>query len=869
VLPASAAKRLTVAQLEQALSGYSGGHKSDQDIARQIGGMELTERLTDLTLVLLKTKMKPGPKVELALQLLADQSAFLMPPASELPTTAVPNDASQQIMLDAARRYVSNLLPRLPNFVAVRTTKRYDDSPQTLDAGGWATRAGLHIVDMKSRETSVLEELDSGAPNKASAFWQAQMGMISGGEFGSTLVMIMTDTLKGKVAWSHWEQAGAGQLAVFNYSVPRPASHYLVIGSVYREVINPNIVDTPRGGSKGAINSGTDPSANPANTAVVRSTPGYHGSFWIDPSTGTVFRVTIESDSKDSEPFRRAAIMVEYGPVQIGEAKFICPTRSLAQTLGSYSGQAINSDAPTEWLNETLFTGYRRFASTTHIVTNSGGSPGASETIDREVQQGALRTDVPQKVPVKPEETAPVAGVPARTLAQSTPALSSTDVNSPATPTVSVAAPPTAAASTAESSTSSATAPAVPSATAPTAQSSNEPQPIEHAIQIEVNRVLIPVVVRDKNGLFAASLKKEDFQVFDDGKPRPLSGFSVERRVASAGTGGSRDRVNELSSMPDSATPPSTKPNRFVVLMFDDMHLTVEDLAAAKKAGTRLLAGTLLDSDMAAVVAISGKPNSGLTTDRTKLQDAIMGLQPRTLYRTGNADCPSLDYYQADLIENKHDSGALQDAVFQILACAPTLPQIAETQAHLAARRVLTASEQDIQVTFSSIAEFVRRMAALPGQRVLILISPGFLTIAPASLAAESHVIDLAAQSNVTISALDARGVYTTEATASDDTRGRDPGEMGELRREGMALASGPLLELSDGTGGTLVQNTNDLDAGLKRLAAPAECTYVLELSLVNMKLDGSYHRLGVKVALDGAQVQARRGYFMPKVKKK
>jgi len=271
---------------------------------------------------------------------------------------------------------------------------------------------------------------------------------------------------------------------------------------------------------------------------------------------------------------------------------------------------------------------------------------------------------------------------------------------------------------------------------------------------------------------------------------------------------------------------------------------------------------------MAAVVAMSGKPNSGLTTDRAKHHDAIMALQPRTLYRTGNADCPNIDYYQADLIENKHDSGALQDAVGQILACSPTLPAIAETQAHLAAKRVLTASQQDIQVTFSSIAEFVRRMASLPGQRVLILVSPGFLTISPESLTAESHIIYLAAQSNVTISALDARGVYTTQATASDDARGRDPGEMGELRRAGMALASGPLLELSDGTGGILVQNTNDLDAGLKRLAEAAECTYVLEPS-DNMNLDGSYHRLGVKVALDGARAQARRGYFMRKPGKK
>jgi len=394
------------------------------------------------------------------------------------------------------------------------------------------------------------------------------------------------------------------------------------------------------------------------------------------------------------------------------------------------------------------------------------------------------------------------------------------------------------------------------------AQDGNPEQATPPTVVVNVNRVVVPVVVRDKQGRAVADLKQQDFQVFDNDKPHPISGFSVEKRGAAVATGAGS---SQLSASPGLAPQSSTKPARFVVFLFDDMHLSVEDLAAAKKAAEKLFAGTLVDSDIAAVVAISGKPNSGLTTDRAKLHDAIMGLQPRSLYRTGNADCPNIDYYQADLIENKHDSGALQDAIMQILACAPTLPAIAETQAHNAARRVLAAGDQDIRVTFASIAEFIRRMASLPGQRILILVSPGFLSVTPESLAAESRVIDLAAQSSVTISALDARGVYTTGVTASDDTQGRSPGQIEELRSGALALASGPLVELTDGTGGTLVQHTNDLDAGVKQLAEPAEITYVLELPLDNVKLDGSYHRLKVKVDLDGAQVQARRGYFMPK----
>lgn len=309
-------------------------------------------------------------------------------------------------------------------------------------------------------------------------------------------------------------------------------------------------------------------------------------------------------------------------------------------------------------------------------------------------------------------------------------------------------------------------------------------------------------------------------------------------------------------------------PPRFIVFLFDDLHLSFEDLARAKKAAAKLLEGALVDSNMAAVVSLSGKQNSGLTRDRAKLHDTIMSLQPLPLYLSTSADCPHLGYYQADLMENKNNDAAIQDVVQQILACAPTKPEIAESEAHSAARQVLQAGEQDVRVTFASIAEFVRRMAALPGQSILILVSPGFLTINPEALSAESHLIDLAARYNVVISALDARGVYVTDVTASDDTRGRSPGEINELRQRSMTQTESVMTELTDGTGGTYFRHNNDLGVGFSALTDTPRCVYLIELSPDNMKANGSYHRLKVKVNREGLQIQMRHGYFAPKPSK-
>jgi VWFA-related protein len=76
------------------------------------------------------------------------------------------------------------------------------------------------------------------------------------------------------------------------------------------------------------------------------------------------------------------------------------------------------------------------------------------------------------------------------------------------------------------------------------------------------------------------------------------------------------------------------------------------------------------------------------------------------------------------------------------------------------------------------------------------------------------------------------------------------------------------MAELADGTGGTFFHNSNDLDAGFKALTEAPEVVYLLELPLENVKPDGSYHRLKVKVTRDGLQIQARRGYLVPKPEK-
>ncbi len=397
------------------------------------------------------------------------------------------------------------------------------------------------------------------------------------------------------------------------------------------------------------------------------------------------------------------------------------------------------------------------------------------------------------------------------------------------------------------------------------------PQGGTFKFESKVNVVLVPVLVRDAQGNAVGTLKKEDFQVFDKDKPQTLTGFTIQKR-ADVGNGPVEGPAQPVE--PGGTPSPVVVPERFIVFLFDDLHLETSDLAIAQKAATKMLSGSIAANDMAAVLSISGKTNSGMIRDKAKLAEAVMSLREQRVYRSIGHGCPDVSYYQADLILNKNDGQAFETAVQETFACAnldKRMRATAESMARSAATEALNVGEQGTRVTLDVIKQVVKKMGALPGQHSLILVSPGFLSVTTEAISAKSEIMDAAAQANVTISSLDARGLYTTNMDASESGGG---GAMvtqmkSTYKAGGMTSNEDVMAELADGTGGTYFHNSNDLGAGFRKLTQAPEYLYLLEFSPQDTKQDGAYHKLKVKVDQDGLKLQARRGYFAPKVNKK
>jgi VWFA-related protein len=620
------------------------------------------------------------------------------------------------------------------------------------------------------------------------------------------------------------------------------------------------------------------PNVNSNNVEVVRTRPAYHGYLWLDPADGTVYRVTMEADMKGL-PFRRAAILVEYGPVEIAGARFVCPLRSLAISEAQATAEMISGSGVTAWLNETLFTDYHHFGSSSRIVSEAASAkapdlpgPGlpasasGGETVRQATEPAAPTQTSDQPLPAFDGKN-PAAGAPDSSVTAEGPRPDTRESGKPAADAGSI-----------DGSPATGKTPDIPTSAAGTDGSG-------FALRMEVNSLLVPAVVLDKVGRPVGGLSKEDFVVLDDGKRRTITGFTRVKRTRDTG-GHTQASIGEgATPEPDEASahaaPSAAKQSRFLIFLFDDRHMTTAELPLVQMAASRLLEKPLPENDFAAVLSFMGT-NSGITHDHAALQTAIAKLSVHHSLQHDREDCPEVDYYSADQIIHQHNALEFQIAVEKAKQCSSLQMELRpedpyngmsnpldpfQRAAMAAAAQALAMGDEDARESLASVRNVVQAMSKLSGERVLILVSSGFLSLSPETMKMKSDIMDLAAASGVVVNALDARGLYAGNLDASyggTSTTGVAAGQPIQNHLASMQASENAMSELAVGTGGRFFHNNNDLLEGLEMLAAVPEDSYLLEVSLKDVKANGALHRLQVQLDKPGLDVLARKGYVAP-----
>ena len=397
-------------------------------------------------------------------------------------------------------------------------------------------------------------------------------------------------------------------------------------------------------------------------------------------------------------------------------------------------------------------------------------------------------------------------------------------------------------------------------------------QVIGPTVKVRVNLVQVRVVVRDQQDRTVNDLKREDFLLYDQGKLQPISSFGVETkngREESAVIAEKKQDSSGTKIAGEMETAKIAPPERFVALVYDDLHMTLTDATTIHGAATKFL-DTLGPGDRVGIYTTSAQGQLDFTSDKVALKKAANGISPKTATNSGLADCPNITYYMADMIQNKNDRQALEIATNDAMQCVHKADQNrAEQAVKTAVRQKLNAGNAENEMTYRHLEEVVNKLSGRPGDRVMILISPGFLVAS--QLSNETGLIDRANQTNVVINTLDGRGLFTPE-TGADVSRatGSSIQTMGydtSYRLAALSQATAVLRDFASGTGGTYFGNSNDLAGGMKLLAEAPESAYIVSFSPQVQKPDGRFHYIKVALANDSHHylIQARNGYYAEK----
>jgi VWFA-related protein len=389
--------------------------------------------------------------------------------------------------------------------------------------------------------------------------------------------------------------------------------------------------------------------------------------------------------------------------------------------------------------------------------------------------------------------------------------------------------------------------PASPGAT-PQGQSP-APAPQTPTFSVNVEYVEVDAVVTDRNDQFVRGLTKDDFEIFEDGKPQQISTFSIVDIP-----------VERLQRPLYAAAPvePDVKSNeqpfegRIYVMLIDDLHTYFGRTPRVKVAAREFIQQHLGANDLMAVVHTAGSSDASqeFTSNKRLLLDAV----DRTLGR--KVDSPTLT--------KTEEYGRTIDLRREAEGSIP-LNDPAEAERQFNARQALD-SLRNLAEWFSTIRG--RRKAILFfSEGVDYDLSNFEAEGSSLVLASMREALAAAARGNVSIYGVDPRGLtnlgdenITVQSFPDDSSLGIGNKSM---QRE-LALAQDSLRQLSDETGGFAVVNRNDFATAFDRIVRDNSSYYAMAYYPPSDKA-GKFHKIEVRVRRPDLRVRARQGYVTPK----
>jgi VWFA-related protein len=381
---------------------------------------------------------------------------------------------------------------------------------------------------------------------------------------------------------------------------------------------------------------------------------------------------------------------------------------------------------------------------------------------------------------------------------------------------------------------------------------------------VNVNVVNVDVYVTDKKGNRVNGLTKNDFELFEDGRPVAVTNFfTVENGKSNA-----REEAPPLpapGATPAPAPPPPAvnepvpEDQRLrLVIYIDNYNLHPFNRNRVMRELRAFINERLRRDDQVMLVTYDRELHvrHGFTSDPSLIAAGMLELEKIS------AQGVHADSERRDALRTIEDSTSV-------------------AQAQGAARAYAESTYNDLSFSIDALKKITTSLAGLPGRKAVLYVSDGLQMIAGQDVFyavqnkygeqstglteqfqwdTSKRFTELTAQANanrITFYTIDAAGLRTySSISAENQTAGSgvfiDSVQISNLQS--------PLQMLAEKTGGVAVINSNIVMPQLERIAQDFNTFYSLGYTPTHFG-DGRYHKIDVKVKKKGLTVRHRDGY--------
>jgi VWFA-related protein len=366
--------------------------------------------------------------------------------------------------------------------------------------------------------------------------------------------------------------------------------------------------------------------------------------------------------------------------------------------------------------------------------------------------------------------------------------------------------------------------------------------------------VEVDAVVLDKNGNFVPGLKPENITLLENGKPQKIQQFFMVTNSLGQGPGA-------LASQ--HADEAQYGAHRVFVMLFDEAHLSNDSLMRVKKGAEGFIRDMIHDGDAGGVFLGGGMYRGRLTVDKGELLAGVRAVQPAF----ENRQAILAPFVEWPRIPSEVDAARIADGAREVTdrlgvkacqedpaACASegglgNVENLIQQKARLYVRQARMMTQRTIQ----SLEAVAKGLAKIPGRKTVVFMTEGFFV--EDSRSALELVSAQAARSGITIYSIDGRGLINGLSVNPDVVK-RD-------RARSAAFDTGedgPNI-LTQGTGGFMVRNLDDMSRAFGLIVRDTSTYYVIGYQPENAAMDGKVRKIEVKTDMPGVKVRARKSY--------